>query len=307
MLKELRVRFMTPFMLHMASDELKLARKSGIYLELMKPEKTIFYWLNALSGVFLAVPFPPPLALAFKATFAIGFAAFSIYALNDICDSEVDRINKPGRPIPSGRLSRTEATGLVLALSALGISVASSLNPIVLVLVLVYILIGVAYSAGPFRLKKGLFSNPCMASGAAISILAGASTIQVNTRALFGAVAMFFFVCTCGSGKDMKDVEGDRTMGIETLPVVIGHEKTMKLFTINSALAFSIFFSGYLLHLFNPLYLLALIVAVMIYVKGLRLMWTNPRDSITCERGFQILVSSGMLILLALIIGSVNA
>jgi hypothetical protein len=37
------------------------------------------------------------------------------------------------------------------------------------------------------------------------------------------------------------------------------------------------------------------------------LMWTNPRDSITCERGFQILVSSGMLILLALIIGSVNA
>jgi 4-hydroxybenzoate polyprenyltransferase len=306
MLKELQIRFMNPFMSYIASNELKLVRKSGIYLELMKPEKTIFYWLNALSGVFLASPFPPPLDLAFKATFAIGLAAFSIYALNDICDDEVDKINQPSRPIPSGRLTRAEATGLVLTFSALGILVASSLNPMTLVLVLVYILIGVAYSAGPFRLKKGLFSNPRMASGAAISVLAGASAIQVNTRALFGAAAMFFFVSTCGSGKDMKDVEGDRKMGIETLPVMIGQEKTMKLFTINSALAFSIFFSGYLLSLFNPLYLLALIVAMMIYVKGLRLMWTNPRDSINCERGFKILVPSSMLILLALILGSMD-
>jgi len=221
-----------------ALSELGPMERLHIYLELVKPEKTIFYWLNALAGGFLASAFLPPVLDTLKAVLAVGFTTFSIYALNDVCDEAVDGINKPDRPLPSGRISRAEAKSLVLALFAMGVVVASSLNPMTLLCTTIFFLLGVAYSANPLRLKKGIFANPCMALGAAITILCGAGALQITDRALFGAVGMFFFLCACGSGKDMKDVEGDRMMGVKTLPVIIGEEKTMKIFTVNSILKF---------------------------------------------------------------------
>jgi geranylgeranylglycerol-phosphate geranylgeranyltransferase len=292
-------------MLNNALKPSKLSRLF-LYFELIKPEKTSFYWLNTLAGVFLASNFLPYLSSSLMACLSIGFTAFSIYALNDVCDEEIDRINKSNRPISSGRLGKAEALALVSVFSAIGIFLASAVNPTVLMFVLIYLLLGVAYSVDPLRLKKGLFANVCMASGVAVSILAGASVVQITDRVLFGTVAMFFFVWSCGSGKDMKDVEGDRLMHIKTLPVIIGERKTMFMFTINSVLSFSIFFFGYLFNFFNPSYLLLLILALIRYMTGLRMMWINPGDQTNCERAFSKLVPASMLLLLALILGSID-
>lgn len=286
--------------------ELRAAPKLHTYLELVKPEKTIFYWLNALAGGFLASAFLPPVLDTLKTLLAVGFTTFSIYVLNDVCDEDVDRINKPDRPLPSGRISRAEAMGLVLALFAMGVAVASTLNPIVLLCTMIYFLLGVAYSANPLRLKRGILANPCMALGAAICVICGAAPLQITYRVLWAAAGMFFFITVCGSGKDMKDVEGDRRMGVKTLPVMIGEEKTMKIFTVNSILAFTLFFSGCFLYSFNSLYPMLLTVAAVIYGKNLKLMWQNPKDPENCENAFNKLVPSAIIIVLAFVLGSLN-
>jgi len=279
--------------------------KLRIYFELVRAKKTIWWWLNTLTGVFLASSFPPPFGGALTVIFAIGFTTFSVYALNDICDEELDRINSPDRPIPSRRLSRAEAMRPVLLLSAMGIIMASSLNIMVLFFTVIFFLVGVVYSVNPFRLRKGLLANPCMALGAAVSILAGASAVQIVGRALFGAVGMSFFVFALGSWKDMKDVEGDRAMGVRTLPVRIGEEKALKFLTVNSVPVFLILFLGYLFYSFNPLYLLMLVVAVGIYVNIFTLIWRNPKDRVNCERAYNRMILSGLFVILAFILGSI--
>jgi geranylgeranylglycerol-phosphate geranylgeranyltransferase len=287
-------------------SRLKPIEKFHIYFELVKPERIMFFWLCSLSGVFLGSSFPPPLGCILKVSFAIVFTTLGIYALNDICDEEVDRINKPGRPIPSGRISRAEAMNLVLAFSAIGIITASTLNPMSLMLILTYFLLGVAYSVDPPKLKRGLSNYVCMALGAGISVLFGASAVQITNKVLFGAVGMSFFLGTCCPIKDLKDVEGDRVMGMRTLPVRIGEKKTMKFSMVNSVLAFFIFFLGYLFYSFSPLYPLMLVVAAIIYGKNLNLMRINYKDRAKCGHALRKVISSSLIVILALILGSVD-
>lgn len=169
-------------------------------------------WTLALAGIFLAGPL---LCAASQAT-------------NDWFDRHVDAINEPNRPIPSGRIPGRWGLYLAIFWSALSLLVAAALGPWVLVAATLGVLLSWAYSAPPLRLKRnGWWGNAAVGfsyeglawiTGAAV-MLGGA---MPEPRIL--ALALLYSLGAHGimTLNDFKAIEGDRRMGVGSLPVRLG-------------------------------------------------------------------------------------
>ncbi len=152
--------------------------------------------------------------------------------LNDFYDREIDAINEPYRPIPSGAISIPQVTAQILILLGAGIAVAYALDtwaghafPTITVLALGGSFLSYIYSAPPLKLKQnGWLGNYALgASYIALPWWAG--------HALFGDLTPTVMVLTliysfAGLGiavvNDFKSVEGDRQLGLKSLPVMFG-------------------------------------------------------------------------------------
>jgi chlorophyll/bacteriochlorophyll a synthase len=152
--------------------------------------------------------------------------------INDYYDREIDAINEPYRPIPSGRISENEVVAQFTLLLLGGIGVAYTLDtatghefPIVTVLAIFGSLISYIYSAPPLKLKQsGWIGNYALGSSyIALPWWAG--------QAVFGELSADVMVLTvlyslAGLGiaivNDFKSIEGDRAMGLQSLPVAFG-------------------------------------------------------------------------------------
>ncbi|MEB3230025.1 MAG: chlorophyll synthase ChlG, partial [Leptolyngbyaceae bacterium] len=152
--------------------------------------------------------------------------------INDFYDREIDAINEPYRPIPSGAISIPQVVTQVIVLLAAGILIAYGLDrwaghqfPILTVLALGGSFLSYIYSAPPLKLKKnGWLGNYALgASYIALPWWAG--------QALFGeltptVMVLTLFYSLSGLGiaivNDFKSVEGDRQLGLQSLPVMFG-------------------------------------------------------------------------------------
>ena len=168
-------------------------------------------WLHIVGAVVLAGP----------------LVCGTSQACNDWFDRHVDAINEPGRPIPSGRIPGRWGLYIALVWSALSLLVAWLLGPWVFVAGLVGLAIAWAYSAPPLRLKlNGWYGNTAVGlcyeglpwfTGAAA--LAGKlPDARITSLALLYSAGAFGIMVL----NDFKALEGDRQLGIRTLPVQLG-------------------------------------------------------------------------------------
>ncbi len=152
--------------------------------------------------------------------------------INDYYDREIDAINEPNRPIPSGAISLTQVKVQIWVLLLLGLLFAYGLDtwaghstPSVLLLALGGSFVSFIYSAPPLKLKQnGWLGNYALgASYIALPWWAG--------QALFGHLTWTTALLTlsyslAGLGiavvNDFKSVEGDKALGLNSLPVVFG-------------------------------------------------------------------------------------
>ncbi len=155
------------------------------------------------------------------------------YVVNDYFDIEVDRINKPYRPLPSGMISPETAFNLALTLFVMGIASSIWLKwPVVLFTGINAILI-YAYS---YKIKKlGLPGNIVIAFCSSNTILYGALAwcliYNLDLKYLLVIippyVISFILVIAREFVKGVEDYVGDRSLGIRTLPVVMGIRKSL--------------------------------------------------------------------------------
>ena len=152
--------------------------------------------------------------------------------INDYYDREIDAINEPYRPIPSGAIPLNQVKLQIWLLLLAGLGVAYGLDlwadhttPVVFLLALGGSLVSYIYSAPPLKLKQnGWLGNYALgASYIALPWWAG--------QALFGQLTWATALLTlayslAGLGiavvNDFKSVEGDRALGLQSLPVVFG-------------------------------------------------------------------------------------
>ena len=154
-------------------------------------------------------------------------------ATNDWFDRHVDAINEPGRPIPSGRIPGRWGLYLALGWTLLSLLVAAALGPWILGAALFGLVLAWIYSAPPLRLKKnGWWGNAAVGlcyeglpwfTGAAVMAAA-----LPDRRVLL--VALLYSIGAHGimTLNDFKSVEGDRRMGLLSLPVQMGSDRAAR-------------------------------------------------------------------------------
>jgi len=174
-------------------------------------------WLFFIGGVLLAGP----------------LVCGTSQAVNDWFDRHVDAINEPNRPIPSGRIPGRWGLYIAIIFSVLSIVVAALLGTWVLLATVVGVFLAWAYSAPPMRLKQnGWWGN--LACGMSYEGLAWFTGAAAMLSALPGwpilLLAFFYSVGAHGimTLNDFKAVDGDRRMGIKSLPVQLGVERAAR-------------------------------------------------------------------------------
>ncbi|MEM9105780.1 MAG: chlorophyll synthase ChlG, partial [Pseudomonadota bacterium] len=175
-------------------------------------------WLYVAAGIFLAGP----------------LVCGTSQAVNDWYDRDVDAINQPERPIPSGRMPGRWGLYIGIFWSALSLAIAAVLGPVVFAAVAFGLVLAWIYSAPPLRLKlNGWWGNGAVAlcyeglpwlTGAAVmaSVLPSWQIIVVALLYSFGAHGIMTL-------NDFKSIGGDRQLGIRTLPVQLGVDAAVKL------------------------------------------------------------------------------
>jgi chlorophyll/bacteriochlorophyll a synthase len=148
-------------------------------------------------------------------------------AVNDWYDRHVDAINEPDRPIPSGRIPGRWGLYIAVVWTALSLLLATALGPWGFVAAIVGLVLAWAYSAPPLRLKQnGWWGNAACGlcyeglpwfTGAAV-MSAAAPDWRIVVVALLYSIGAHGIMTL----NDFKSVEGDKRMGINSLPVLLG-------------------------------------------------------------------------------------
>ena len=145
--------------------------------------------------------------------------------VNDYCDREVDALNEPNRLIPSGLISMRQVFVTIAALATLALALALLLGRQVVLLTAVGMLTAVVYSAHPLRAKRnGWIGNALVAvSYEALPWLAGHLAFGRLTLPSI-VIASLYALGAHGimTINDFKSMEGDRRLGIKTIPVLYG-------------------------------------------------------------------------------------
>jgi geranylgeranylglycerol-phosphate geranylgeranyltransferase len=158
--------------------------------------------------------------------FVTGFALTAAsMAINDYYDREIDAINEPKRPIPSGLIQSKEALVFASALTAIGFAVAFLTNIFCFAIALIAWIIFVTYTT--VGKHSGLPGNFLVSTCVAMPFIYG-SAFTVNTiepNVLVFVLMVFLSNTGREITKGIVDVQGDRTQNVKTLSVLYG-EKT---------------------------------------------------------------------------------
>jgi geranylgeranylglycerol-phosphate geranylgeranyltransferase len=201
-----------------------MARLSA-YLQLARPLNVVIAAGSVLVGALAAGvwAFSPAVLWAMIVAALITAGA---NAMNDLFDLDIDRINKPHRPLPAGRLSGSQARGfsIVVMVVGLGLSVLLGLWGMIVAWTVTILL--VAYSA---RLKRTpLWGNLAVALAAGLAFVYGGLAAGRIGPALIPAGFAFLFHLGREILKDAEDVAGDRAAGARTLATQVGIATALK-------------------------------------------------------------------------------
>lgn len=213
-----------------------VAPRPAAVLELLKPVTWFApMWAFACGVVSSGMPLADRWPLVLAGILLAGpMLCATSQAANDWYDREVDAINEPLRPIPSGRIPGRWGLYIALLWSLLSFLVAIALGPWVLAPALLGLALAWAYSAPPFRLKQnGWWGNGAAAlSYEGLPWLAGAAVmLAAPPGPPIVALALLYSLGAHGimTLNDFKSVEGDRAMGIGSLPARLGIDRAARL------------------------------------------------------------------------------
>lgn len=243
-------------------------------------------WPMVLIGVILAGP----------------MVCAASQAVNDWFDRHVDAINQPERAIPSGRMPGQWGLYIAIAWTVLSLLVASALGPWGFAAAVAGLVLAWAYSAPPVRLKEnGWWGNAAcglcyegLAWVTGAAVMAGGAIPDGRSLALAGLYSLGAHgIMTLN---DFKSVEGDRQMGVDSLPVQLGVVRAAHVACWTMALP-QVVVIALLVHWGSPVH--AAWVAVLLVAQAVLMRWfvAQPSSRALFYSGFGVpLFVAGMMV-----------
>jgi geranylgeranylglycerol-phosphate geranylgeranyltransferase len=209
-----------------AADHDLIARMPTYFLalpRLLRIHAGITAVFLAMISAFLtkAVLYPSTLALL---SAAVLFATSAGNALNDVYDQDIDRVGKPDRPLPSGKISQKAASASALLLFALAIACSACISLWCFGLCIINVTALIVYARYSKRL--GLIKNLLIGYLAGSVIPFGATRLD-----LFNLPITVLTTCAALATisreiiKDIEDKTADAMADARTLPIAIGDRR----------------------------------------------------------------------------------
>ena len=222
-------------------------------------------------------------------------------AANDWCDRHVDAINEPDRPIPSGRVPGRWGLYVALAMTGLSMLIGWQLGPWGFGATILGVLAAWAYSAEPVRAKRSGVWGPGLCglcyetlpwiTGAAV-LAAGAPSWETMLIALLYGLGAHGIMTL----NDFKALEGDRQMGLNSLPVTMGPARAARLacwvMAIPQVAVIALLFTWD-----RPWHALAIAALLAVQFWAMRVLLSDPKGRTPWYNGTGVtLYVSGMMI-----------
>ncbi len=280
---------------------MRSAKKIKAIIQIFRPELPFAAGICVILGELIALgrfPSAHQVILGFTSVF---FISGSALVLNDYFDLEVDRVNMPERPLPSGSLSPTEA--LVLTGAAIAIGLVASLwigVPAFLFCVLACT-VGILYN---WKFKEaGLAGNLMVSSSVAFTFLFGGIAVGEPWNKIVWCFAAMAFCIDLGEeiAGDAMDMEGDKKRDSKSIAIIKGRKFALAASSSLFGLVVLLSFIPVTFHWLGTSYLLMIFITdILIVVFTIRLLKSKtPREGRSSMRGIYLGASVGMLAFLA--------
>ena len=219
-----------------------LSSHIGAYLTLVRVPNCLMIGLAVIVGETIALGSLPPLSNALFGFLTASLLLAGTMVLNDIQDIQMDIVNTPNRPLPSGKIGVREAYALSLVLSSLAIIFSAFLGVFTLLTALIALALMAYYNT---RGKKtGLLGNAVVSFNVALPFFFGGLAVD-NLRPLLFIFFVLAFLANMAReiAKGIADVAGDSAKGVRTVAVAMGTSSaarmTAALFAIAVLLSFT--------------------------------------------------------------------
>jgi geranylgeranylglycerol-phosphate geranylgeranyltransferase len=272
-------------------------------LGLIRPVNCSMIGFAVIVGAFVSKP-PSVQTIQLLLGFLTGFfvCAYSM-VVNDVYDLEVDRVNRPDRPIPSGKISVHEASRISAATLIVGLACSIlSLIPLAVAIAAAYAFLSWLYNS---RAKKtGLGGNLIVASSLAIPFIYGGA---VSGGSIGGSLLLMMALTAFFSGvgrevvKAMADVEGDVKRDVNSVARRKGQAFASRVGALFFLLAVVTSWVPLLTGLANEVYTIGVVIpdAIFLYLAFAIVVRHNPASAYRVKK----IALAGMTVGLLVFIG----
>jgi len=277
------------------------SKKVKATLLLLRPELPFAAGVCVVLGELTALgsfpPFPSVL-LGFVWGF---FLSGSAMILNDYFDIEVDRVNAPHRPLPSGLISPATAIILTIITTLIGLVSSLLISQAAVLLYIFFWVVGLLYN---WKLKEmGLLGNLMVSSSVAITFILGGSIVGEQWNIAVWILSLMVFFINLGEeiAADAMDIEGDIMRDVRSLALLIGRKKALRISVLLFVLAIALSFLPAYWNLLGPSYLILISTTdLVILFFGIKLLNSKTTKSGKFFiRGVYLSALFGMLLIIA--------
>jgi|TARA_B110000495_G_scaffold43530_1_gene35718 geranylgeranylglycerol-phosphate geranylgeranyltransferase len=224
-------------------------------------------------------------------------------ALNDVVDYEIDKINRPMRPLPSGFVKKRTALFISILLFSMGILACLELSEAAKV---IGIVIAMPFMVLYSKYLKGmpLIGNMIVAFVLGLSFLFCGAAFNNMSPMWIPMILAFGLTLVRELVKDIADMEGDQSAGLKTFPITAGIEKSIQLSIFLSACIGVGAFIPYLYGTYGIWYGILLILGVEIPLGVVVVSLLNNPGISSATHGARILKFSTLIGLIAIYAGA---
>lgn len=276
------------------------------YIEILRPGNALMGAISIILVALIDKTISIPVVIAMLAVF---FETAAGNVINDYFDYKIDLINKPDRPIPSGRISlkngRNYGYFLFFMGTVCGFFISYLTNnwiPFAIVLFADVVLYLYAY-----KLKSTpLLGNLTVGFMTGFGFVFGGFSIN-NPTIIMTSIFLGFFALVMTTAreiiKDIEDIEGDKADGARTLPILIGAKKPAILAAILIVVDSALCPLLYYYHVFGILYLPVIAIAVVLFIYSAIIILKSQEREVAAKASKNLKI--GMLIaFVAFVFGS---
>lgn len=282
-----------------------------------------FQMLRPVDAFMMAMPVPIIAIVGhhfslpiFLGTLLVFLMAGAGDVINDVFDYKIDAVNRPDRPIPSGKISLKNAriyAGILYTISIILSLIISYLINNFLFFVMIVCSAVIIYAYSRFFKAMPLVGNIIVGCMIGFCFVIGGFILLCTTKdwnifkvsVYIGLLAAVVNVAD-ELIRDMEDVRGDQLGGARTFPVIYGKKPSSIIAIFFLAVTVAVHIYLYSLGIFNIAYLILLIIPAFLYIYSAYALYASKLEpaEATCTKVVKILKLAMGISLFVIIIGS---